>query len=75
MCLRATAKGLNAFSRLAGIPWLPIEPHTILALHIYEGFIPRDIFTPSRQGWVSRLAGIISYMYSETGGVSRFAAT
>ena len=51
-------------SRLAGIPWLPIEAHTILGLHIHRSFIPQDIFTPTRHGGISRLAGTISFMYT-----------
>ena len=61
--------------RLAEIPWLPIEVHAILTLHIHENFIPWDIFTLSRRGGLSRLAGTISYMYTETGGISRLAGT
>ena len=67
--------GIHALYRQPGIPWLPIEVHAVLTLHIHESFIPRGVFTPSRQGGISCLAGTISYTYTETGDISRLAGT
>ena len=49
----------------------------ILTLHIHESFSPRDAFIPSRQGegGISRFAEEISYMYTETGGISCLVGT
>ena len=68
--------GLLYMLHLAGIPWLPIETRTILTLHIREVYPApscRDILTRLGKAGYPHLAGTLSYVYTETGGISRLA--